>query len=65
MIAAARAEIGPDKPLTPDVLSAIDHSHGGGLPSPRELMTLLAPARRERLLEFNDTPGSWRSAQRK
>ena len=52
VIAAARAEIGPDTPLTPDALSAIDHFHGGGLPSTRELMTLLAPARGESLLDI-------------
>lgn len=52
VLAAARAAAGPGVPLTPDVLAPIDHFHGGGLASTRELMVLLEPSAGETVLDI-------------
>lgn len=52
VLAAARAAAGPGVPLTPDVLAPIDHFHGGGLASTRELMDLLEPSAGETVLDI-------------
>ena len=52
VLAAARAAAGPGVPLTPDVLAPIDHFHGGGLASTRELMACSQPEAGETVLDI-------------
>ena len=50
---------------TPDTLAPVDHFHGGGLASTRELANLLAPHRGERLLDLGSGiggPARWFAA---
>ena len=42
LLAALRAAQGPDAPITPDVLAQMDHFHGGGITSTRDLVAALA-----------------------
>ena len=52
VVAAARAAAGPGVALTPDVLAPIDHFHGGGLASTRELVAMLQPRAGEAVLDI-------------
>jgi SAM-dependent methyltransferase len=65
VLSAARGALGPDAPLTPDSLAAIDHFHGGGLAATRDLVALLAPRAGERLLDIGSGiggPARWIAA---
>ena len=57
IVAAVRAVLGDDTPLTPDVLAQIDHFHGGGLAATRDLVAVLGPQAGERLLDIGSGIG--------
>lgn len=57
IVAALRKEIGEEAPITPDVLAQIDHFHGGGLASTRDLVAALQPQAGERLLDIGSGIG--------
>ena len=57
IVAALRKEIGDEAPITPDVLAQIDHFHGGGLASTRDLVATLQPLAGERLLDIGSGIG--------
>src|SRR5262245_52119220 len=57
VLAAARASAGPGVALTPDVLAAIDHFHGGGLASTKELVAMLEPQAGESVLDIGSGIG--------
>lgn len=66
VVAAARATVAPDAPLTPEILAPIDHFHGGGLAATRDLVALLAPQAGERLVDIGcgiGGPARWIAAQ--
>ena len=57
IVAAVRKAMGDEAPLTPDVLAQIDHFHGGGIASTRELVALLQPQEGERILDIGSGIG--------
>lgn len=57
ILAAVRKVIGDAAPITPDVLAQIDHFHGGGLASTRDLVAALQPQAGERLLDIGSGIG--------
>lgn len=66
ILAALRAELGPEAPVTPDALAPVDHFHGRGIVATRELLALLAPAAGERILDIGGGiggPARWIAAQ--
>ncbi|MCC7046324.1 MAG: methyltransferase domain-containing protein [Alphaproteobacteria bacterium] len=52
ILAALRAEIGPDAPITPDALAPLDHFHGRGVLATRELVAMLDPRPGEAVLDI-------------
>lgn len=65
IVAAVRKVIGDEAPITPDVLAQIDHFHGGGLASTRDLVAALQPEAGERLLDIGSGiggPARWIAA---
>jgi len=65
VLAAVRQALGPDVPITPDTLAAVDHFHGRGLAATREMAALLAPRAGERLLDLGSGlggPARWLAA---
>lgn len=57
IVAALRKSIGDETPITPDVLAQVDHFHGGGLASTRDLVAALQPQAGERLLDIGSGIG--------
>jgi len=57
IVAAVRAVLGDDTPLTPDILAQIDHFHGGGLAATRDLVAVLQPQAGERILDIGSGIG--------
>jgi sarcosine/dimethylglycine N-methyltransferase len=65
VLAAARTAAGPGVALTPDVLAPIDHFHGGGLASTKELVAMLQPKAGEAVLDIGcgiGGPARWIAA---
>jgi sarcosine/dimethylglycine N-methyltransferase len=56
-VAAVRKVMGDEALLTPDVLAQIDHFHGGGIASTRDLMAALQPQAGERILDIGSGIG--------
>lgn len=52
ILAALRAEIGPDAPITPEALAPLDHFHGRGVLATRELVAFLDPRPGEEVLDI-------------
>lgn len=52
VLAAVRAEIGADAPVTADALASVDHFHSRGLDATRELMAALGPRADQHLLDI-------------
>ena len=66
ILAALRAEMGPDAPVTVDALSVLDHFHGRGIVATKELVTLLKPQPGEHLLDIGSGiggPARWFAAK--
>jgi ubiquinone/menaquinone biosynthesis C-methylase UbiE len=66
VLAALRAANGPDAPVTPEALAAIDHFHGRGVVATGELVSLLQPQPGERLLDIGSGvggPARWIAAK--
>jgi ubiquinone/menaquinone biosynthesis C-methylase UbiE len=57
IVAAMRMVVGDQAPLTPDILAQIDHFHGGGLSSTRDLVAALQPQAGERILDIGSGIG--------
>ena len=49
--------MGDEAPLTPDVLAQMDHFHGGGIASTRDLVAALQPRAGERILDIGSGIG--------
>lgn len=65
ILAALRAERGPDLAVTPEALAPLDQFHGGGLSATRALIGDLAPQAGERLLDLGcgvGGPARWVAA---
>lgn len=65
VLAAARRAAGAGVALTPDVLAPIDHFHGGGLASTRELVAMLEPQAGDAVLDIGcgiGGPARWIAA---
>jgi ubiquinone/menaquinone biosynthesis C-methylase UbiE len=66
LIAALRAEIGPDAAITPDALAPLDHFHGRGVLATKELLALLAPLPADHVLDIGcgiGGPARWIAAR--
>lgn len=66
ILAAVRAQIGDDTPITAEALAPIDHFHSRGLDATRELMTALGPTRDQSLLDIGcgiGGPARWIASQ--
>ena len=57
ILAAVRATLEPGEPLTPDALAPVDHFHGGGLASTRDMVKLLAPQATDKVLDIGSGVG--------
>ena len=57
IVAALRKVMGDKAPLTPDVLAQMDHFHGGGIASTRDLVAALQPQAGERILDIGSGIG--------
>src|SRR4029453_4860532 len=57
IVAAVRKMMGDEAPLTPDVLAQMDHFHGGGIASTRDLVAALQPEAGERILDIGSGIG--------
>jgi ubiquinone/menaquinone biosynthesis C-methylase UbiE len=57
IVAAVRKVMGDEAPLTPDVLAQMDHFHGGGIASTRDLVAALQPEAGERILDIGSGIG--------
>ena len=57
ILAAVRATLKPGEPMTPDALAPVDHFHGGGLASTREMVKSLAPAPNDKVLDIGSGIG--------
>jgi sarcosine/dimethylglycine N-methyltransferase len=57
IVAAVRKVMGDEAPLTPDVLAQMDHFHGGGITSTRDLVAALQPEAGERILDIGSGIG--------
>ena len=57
ILAGVRATLKPGAPLTPDALAPVDHFHGGGLASTREMVKLLAPKATDKVLDIGSGIG--------
>src|SRR4029434_1087037 len=57
IVAAVRKMMGDQAPLTPDVLAQMDHFHGGGIASTRDLVAALQPEAGERILDIGSGIG--------
>jgi len=57
VVEAARRSRGETSPLTPETLASIDHFHGGGIASTRELAASLQPQAGERILDIGSGSG--------
>ena len=65
VLAAARMAAGAGGALTPEMLAPIDHFHGGGLASTRELVAMLQPQAGETVLDIGcgiGGPARWIAA---
>lgn len=66
LLAALRAEIGPDTPVTPDALAPLDHFHGRGVLATKELLAVLAPLPTDHVLDIGcgiGGPARWIAAR--
>lgn len=66
VLAAVRAEIGTDAPITAEALAPVDHFHSRGLEATRELMTALNPEPGHQLLDIGSGiggPARWIASQ--
>ncbi len=66
LLAALRAEIGPDAPVTPDALAPLDHFHGRGVLATKELLAALAPIKTDHVLDIGcgiGGPARWIAAR--
>src|SRR5690348_2091961 len=66
ILAALRAELGPDAPITPQSLAPIDHFHGRGVVATEELVALLQPQPGEHILDIGSGiggPARWIAAR--
>lgn len=66
ILAALRADIGPDAPVTPEALAPLDHFHGRGVIATREIAALLKPQAGERVLDIGSGiggPARWMAAK--
>ena len=66
VLAALRAVIGPDVPITPDTLAPINHFHGKGALATEELTAALQPQASDRLLDIGcgiGGPARWIAAK--
>ena len=57
IVAALRKVMGDEAPITPDVLAQMDHFHGGGIASTRDLVAALQPQVGERILDIGSGIG--------
>lgn len=66
LVAALRAEIGPEAAITPDALAPLDHFHGRGVLATRELLAVLAPLPADHVLDIGcgiGGPARWIAAK--
>lgn len=66
VLAALRAAIGPEPPVTPEALAPIDHFHGRGVAATAELVALLQPQPGEHILDIGcgiGGPARWIAAR--
>lgn len=66
LLAALRAEIGPDAAITPDALAPLDHFHGRGVLATKELLAVLAPLKTDHVLDIGcgiGGPARWIAAR--
>ena len=57
ILAAVRATLKPGEALSPEALAPVDHFHGGGLASTREMVKALAPTPADRVLDIGSGIG--------